>query len=68
MSYPRCYNLQGTRSKTSYPSAARARKYARINGEQLRRASLRIYGPCKYCGGWHITKQPPRDQTNHTTR
>lgn len=40
--------------KISYPSAAKARKYAR-KGREKQHIALRVYA-CDACKGWHLTK------------
>ncbi len=46
--------------KTRYASESDARKYAaRLSA--LRGYPIRVYGPCRYCEGYHLTHVARRD-------
>ena len=45
--------------KTRYASESDARKYAaRLSA--IRGYPIRVYGPCRYCEGYHLTHVPRR--------
>jgi hypothetical protein len=54
----RCYHPKTGRSKITYRSRAKAEQ-ARVRMKG--RAQLTVFSyECPHCGGWHVSKTPPR--------
>lgn len=62
--WPRCTATEF--AKTCYPSAAKARKYARHGHDKFPDRKLRTY-QCAVCGSWHLTSTPQRPNERTTS-
>ena len=51
-----CFNSTNGSAKISYRSVAAARKIQKLS----RDGGLSIYGPCRFCAGYHLSSQEQR--------
>jgi hypothetical protein len=53
-----CRNTRNGTAKVSYRTAAAARKIQKRSGD----GGLSVYGPCRYCAGYHVSSQEQRSK------
>lgn len=55
----KAYRYLSCERKTRYETEAYARGQ-KAKQEREGGVTLYVYGPCRFCQGWHLTKSPPK--------